>query len=114
MTTVEDVKNILDTSLTDSRIDAFIASAEVITGGIDSLPQATIDEITKWLTAHFIVARTGQAVSVKAGSVAADFANVYSGRLSSTAYGQTAMSLDSTGTLSAADGRNIKLKAIPE
>ena len=76
MTTVEDVKNILDTSLTDPRIDAFISSAEVITGSIDSLPQETIDEITTWLAAHFIVARTGQAVSVKAGSVAADFANV--------------------------------------
>lgn len=113
MITPADVKDILDTDLLDTRIEVFIASAEVLTSGI-GLSVDTVEQITMWLTAHLIDARKGQVLKVKAGSVQAEFADVYSSRISSTSYGQIALSLDTTGTLEAADGRNINLIAIPQ
>lgn len=109
-----------DTELSDGVIQAFITSAErylVSTSVSASVDATTVEELTKWLAAHFITSTVERlAISEKAGPTEQKFANVYSKNLSSTPYGQTAITLDYSGILNqiSQGKRNIVFLAIPE
>lgn len=100
---VADVKDIIETSLTDSEINAFINSANrlvnatVALTGIDS---SILTEIEQWLSAHFLAIRDQRVEREKVGG---EWEATYQGKtekgLSSTTYGQQAIILDYTGTL---------------
>jgi len=106
---VSDVKAILDTSLSDADIQAYITgSTALVTSvlGSSSLSDDLIMEITRWLTAHMIAStREQQLSSAGAGSAKAVFQGVTGMGLDSTLYGQQVKILDTTGAMAALSGK---------
>ncbi len=100
---VNQVKDIIDTGLTDGQIRAFINTShnfvvDLLTG--EGLTEATLTEIELYLSAHLLSLREQQAESESIGS---EYTVKYQGKtdkgFEATMYGQTAMSLDTTGKL---------------
>lgn len=116
--TADDVKEILDTDLTDTRIDAFITGANVFVTkilGNKNLGVDLLKEIERWLSAHYIAATINrQAIEQVAGPVEQKFSDVFGKNLDSTTYGQTAQGLDPTGLLAKAGMKTVSFKAINE
>lgn len=103
-TTALEVKQILDTDLSDNIVKAFINTANIIVsdvlGSDTTLSANQLKEIEKWLTAHILSAtreREAQKEEVGDGNV------TYSGKtgmgLQATMYGQQVLMLDTTGKL---------------
>lgn len=114
-TTIQNVKLILDTALTDAAVDAFIASASRLMDTLfDDEDEDLLEELETWLTAHLIVStREPMAESVSAAGVSVKTASVKTGTgLSSTAYGRQAMMLDTTGILSAWGSGNRSIPVV--
>ena len=116
-TTATEVKQIIDTDLSDTIVDAYIAGAtELVTeviGSNTSLSDTLKEEIERWLSAHMIAAtRERPLVSGEAGGAKA----VYQGKagmgLESTLYGQQVMVLDTSGSFAALGGKSAKMTAI--
>lgn len=101
------VKQILETDLTAVELQPFIIAANAL---IDAriptaeLSPATLKEIERWLAAHFACAKDPRAQSEKIGN---EYQVSYTGTtgagLMATIYGQTAVSLDRTGSLAASE-----------
>lgn len=108
--TAADVQEILDTTLEASVINAFINTAHTFIEanlGSANLGEAMLTEIEKWLAAHFLSIRDRR---VKSENIAGEYSVTYEvGNLGeglmSTTYGQTAVALDTSGTL---DNLNLK------
>ena len=104
--TVADIKAILDTSLEDVPINAFIASANALVTNKIAVATVTqtddqLKEIERWLAAHFIAStREQQLQKAKAGSAVSEFQGITGKGLAATFYGQNALLLDISGTLS--------------
>lgn len=103
-TNVADVKNIIETALTDPIIEAYVNSANVfVTGTLDGkgLSDAVMEEIEKWIAAHMIAStRERMGKEEEAGGARIEYLGKYGEGLSSTPYGQMAIQLDTSGTLS--------------
>jgi hypothetical protein len=116
--TTDEVKEIIDTDLTDPRITAFITGASTVidTNLADqNLDAAVLKEIERWLSAHYIaLAFERQAIHEKAGPAEQRFADVFGMYLEDTTYGQTASSLDPTGILAGLGKKKIQFKAVSE
>lgn len=114
----EEVKEIIDTELSDTRIGAFITAANTLINDKllnKGLASSTLKEIERWLAAHYISASIErQAIEEEAGPASQKFSDFFSQGLNSTTYGQTARTLDPSGTLTSLDLKTINLKAIPE
>ena len=104
-TTVDLVKDILDdTELDEDVIESFINSANVfVTAALGTtLGTSLLAEIERWIAAHMIVStRERQSVKEEAGTAKIQWAGVWGSGLLSTTYGQTAVALDTSNTLSA-------------
>jgi hypothetical protein len=114
-TTATEVKKILDsTALSDTDIDSYIVTANVLVN--DVLGTGTTDlltEIEKWLTAHLIVStRERQAESEEAGGAKIKYTGKYDAGLKSTTYGQMVLTLDTTGKMATLSGRAAKITAV--
>lgn len=112
--TASEVKEIMDTTLSDVIVGAYITSANTLvnsvlgTGATDLLK-----EIERWLTAHMIaVTRERQAQKEGAGGAYIEYTGKYGQDLSSTSYGQMAMALDTTGALAGLAGKSASITAI--
>jgi hypothetical protein len=103
-TNVDDLKNIIDTDLSDPILEAYINSANVfVTGVLDDkgLSDAIMEEIEKWVAAHMIAStRERMGKEEEAGGARIEYLGKYGEGLASTPYGQMAIQLDTTGTLS--------------
>jgi hypothetical protein len=119
-TTSDAVMDIIETTLESYVVERYINSASVM---IDSnltnkgLSDALLVEIEMWLSAHLIAAtRERMAKDEGAGGAYIKYAGAWGEGLTSTPYGQPAMSLDSSGTLSSlSKGRNqASTRAIPQ
>lgn len=104
----DDVKEVIDTDLTNSAINRFINQAYVTTiplsGRLGSCGGSTAHaEIQCQLAAHFIaMSRERQTVSESVGGeVSVKFAGQTGKGLEATTYGQNALALDCSGTLAA-------------
>lgn len=116
-TTADKIKEILDTSLTDTQINGFIAGAtalvDEVLGDVTSISDTLKAEIERWLTAHMIAStREQQLQSAKAGSTGATYQGQTGKGLESTFYGQTAMRLDASGKLAALGKASVSITAI--
>ena len=106
---------VYDTAIIDAEANVFITAANLLvnivntTGGITAA--ATLKEIERWLSAHFICIRDPQASSEKAGSVGQSLQNKVDLHFNQTRYGQMALLLDTSGTLAAlqaqAEGKGV-------
>ena len=117
-TNITDVRLIITTSITDPQVTAFITSANLFVTnhlGGSVLDAATLQDIERWYTAHMI-AMTYERVARKeeAGSAKVEYVGTFAQGLKQTMYGQTAIELDSTGTLDKlADGnKSISIQAL--
>lgn len=114
-TTIEDVKDIIDTELDDSRIERHMTTANVL---VDSnlagrLSEEELTEIETWLAAHYI-ALTSERVAKKegAGGASIEYAGEFGAGLSATQYGQVAIALDASGTLASLGGKQVSMKSL--
>lgn len=116
--TVDEVKEIIDTSLTDAQITAFITAANALVS--ESVTSTAIGtdqkkEIERWVTAHLIAStREQQLIEAKAGSASAKFQGQTGMMFKSTFYGQNALLLDSSNALARLGGKGIQLYAVPQ
>lgn len=99
---VQEVANLTSTSGVQIAIDValnFVAST--LTGS--GLSQATLDYIALYLACHFAVltAQKGPMMEDRIGEVTERYHNIYGKGLLATRFGQQAIALDTTGTLSA-------------
>lgn len=114
--TATEVKLIIDTSLSDEIIDAFISGAyEALEEAFSevSISEGLRKELERWVAAHLIAStREQQLQEAAAGSAKAKFQGKTGMDLRSTFYGQNALSLDYTGTLASLGGKGVSIKAI--
>lgn len=101
-TTAAEVKEIMATGLTETQIIPFLTTANaMVTARLASsgLSDATLEEIEKYLAAHFASIKSKYAIREKIGE--ADSWTGYKGGvgLAATPYGEVAQMLDTTGTL---------------
>lgn len=107
-----------DATRTQAVIEGFIASATVFIDTLFSGVTASdelLKELERWLTAHLItVGRERLSKKEGAGGASIEYAVSVGQGLSATPYGQMAVQLDTTGTLSeAADQKkSVYFKAI--
>lgn len=106
LVTVNDVRQIIETNLSDAEVEAFINSADIIVSKIyendTMMTPALKAEVEKWLTAHLIaVSRERQIDEISAGgAVSIKFQGNSGLGLESTLYGQNALLFDVSGKLS--------------
>lgn len=101
--TIDDVKLIIDTSLTDAQITPFLAMATTLV--TDKLASQTClsddakDQIEALLAAHFLSMRDQRVSSEKVGDASFTYQGQTGMGLKSTFYGQQAIALDCSGVL---------------
>ena len=114
----DDVKEIIDTNLTDARINAFInmavAMTSILSGELDACGgDDTLESIQLLLAAHFLTLyeRTAKSESI-GGQWSVTWAIKEGPGLESSLYGQAAMNLDCSGLLSTAGWRNATFNVV--
>ncbi|MFA5526892.1 MAG: DUF4054 domain-containing protein [Acholeplasmataceae bacterium] len=107
--TAADVKNILDTSLEEADINAFIGGAAALVDSVVGTVTDTLKfEIVRWLTAHLIAStREQQIAEATAGPASVKFQGQSGLGLNSTQYGQQVKILDASGKLAALDKQKV-------
>lgn len=102
-TTAEAVRDIIDTDLETEQIHAFINSAyNYVTARLadKGLSSDQLADIETWLAAHFLSTRDQRAAQEQIGQ---EYRVTYQGKtdmgLNATTYGQMAIALDTSGTL---------------
>jgi len=115
--TGEEVKQIINTALTEDEVDPFINVAHLMIeehlAGVTSLSDDLLMEIERWLAAHFVEIRTPSVRSKGVDGANTVYQIGYLGQgLNATRYGQMVLLLDSTGTLAAIGKRKAEFKAI--
>lgn len=104
-----DVKNILDTSLEDADINAYIGAAiALVDSVVGTVTDALKFEIVRWLAAHLIAStREQQIAEATAGPASVKFQGHTGLGLNSTQYGQQVKVLDASGKLAALDKQKV-------
>lgn len=100
--TEAEVKEIIDTTLTDEQITPFLNSANVLIADVlsdEGYGAATLKEIERWLAAHFVAIRDPRVAKEKIGDVDAAYHGKSGLGLNHTPYGQQVMILDHHGKL---------------
>ena len=110
----EELKSIFPTSLTDAALELFTAAAiELVTVelGSSGLSAARLNSIAMFLSAHYASSADPRMKSASFDGYKYIVQGETSEGLSGTAFGQTAMSLDSTGVLVTLSKKKMKLVA---
>lgn len=97
-----EVKTIFETEMTSSDLEPFIKSANALINSQSDmleLSDALLKEIEEWLSAHFASSKDQRISYQDFGLSKVKFQGEYKTSLNSTSYGQTAVSLDTSGTL---------------
>ncbi|MEE9356491.1 MAG: DUF4054 domain-containing protein [Methylococcaceae bacterium] len=114
----DEVKEIIDTSLSDDVIGAYIQAANLtitkLLGSSTALSDDQKKEIERWFTAHLMACtREQQAKAEKAGEASITYQGKTGEGIKSTHYGQMCLVLDTTGILAASLGkRKISITAV--
>lgn len=111
--TAAEVKEIINTSLSELQVSPYITSANVYVTdrlGTSTLAAATLKEIERWFTAHMIATtRERVAKSEEAGGARIEYIGQFGEGLKSTPYGQMCISLDTTGLLAQEGKKKISM-----
>lgn len=116
-TTATEVKQIIDTDLSDTIVEAYISAANYtvteVLGSDTTLADGHKTEIERWLTAHLIAAtREQQAIEEGAGGAKIKYQGVTGKGLEGTMYGQQVLAMDATGKMRKLSGRAASVTAI--
>ena len=115
----DEVKEIIDTSLSDPVIEAFISAANPtvteLLGSITSLSAVQLKEIERWFTAHLIACtRERQIDKETTGQAGATYSGQTEMGLDATMYGQQVKVLDTSGIMAQRIGKKLaSVYAIP-
>lgn len=103
LVTISEVKDIIDTSLEDASITAFINMAStIVTDKLDGkscLTDEAKKEIEKLLTAHFITMNDRQLSASKTGDASFTYQGATGMGLQASLFGQSAILFDCSNTL---------------
>jgi hypothetical protein len=109
-TTVARVRSIMaEMAILDADIESYIGASNTYVNSrlADAgLAEIVLEEIERWVCAHMIACtRERMASKEAAGSASIEYIGEYTQQLSSTPYGQMAITLDTSGTLLASGMR---------
>jgi len=111
-----EVKEIISTSIGTSIIETIITTANTIVNSNltgKGLSDNVLKQIEMWLSAHLIASTYNrQAQSKKVGDAKDDYAKLGM-NFKSTTYGQTAILLDSSGSLVNVGMKSASIEAVP-
>lgn len=117
-TSIQNVKDIMATALTDPQIQAIIKQAnEMVTRtlGGEGMEEALLEDIETWLTAHIIaIGKERQVLSEKVGDIWLTYNKNPNGFFQSTTYGQFVLVLDSSGKFQQATKQRASIVAIKQ
>lgn len=98
--TADEVRLILNTTLSNDSLEAFINSADVVVNNMyaeENVSEAVKHEVCLWLSAHFAAMRERQETEVEISGSRAKFGGKFGDVLRFTQYGQQVLLLDPTG-----------------
>lgn len=110
-----EVKEIIDTTLTENEIAPFITAANLIVTDIltgSGLLSAQLKEIERWLTAHFVAIRDPRISAEKTEGASATYHGKSDMGLDHTPYGQQVKLLDTTGALANLGKRKASVETL--
>lgn len=110
-----EVKEILDTALTESEIAPFITAANLIVTDMlssSALSTAMLKEIERWLAAHFVAIRDPRISREKTEEAEATYHGKSDMGLNHTPYGQQVKVLDTTGTMANLGKRKASVEVL--
>jgi hypothetical protein len=112
-----EVKEIIETTLTDIQVSPFIKAANAtvtkLLGTTTNLSDAQKKEVERWLSAHLIACtKARQAKSKKTGKASITYQGETGKGINSTHYGQMAAALDTTGKITNIGKRRVSLTAV--
>jgi len=114
--TTEEVKQIIET--VEAEIEPFIKAANIVVSEHlvgSGMGAATLKEIERWLTAHFISVKDKRPRSENIGAAQMVYETPLLGKgLDGTMYGQQVKILDSSGRLSALGRKRVVFDVISE
>lgn len=116
-TTATEVKQIIDTDLSDTIVDAYITAANAVVtevlGSDTTITDTLKEEIERWYAAHLIaVSRERQLVKGEAGPASATYAGAFGAGLKGSTYGQQVEAMDSTGKMAALSRKSASFSAV--
>ena len=111
-----EVKEIIDTTLTEVQIAPFITAANLtitdMLGASTVLSSDQLKEIERWLAAHFVAIRDPRISREKTEEAEATYHGKSDMGLDHTPYGQQVKMLDTTGTLTNLGKRKASAKIL--
>lgn len=117
-TTKTAVKAIIDTTLEDHEIDAFIAQSNSIVTRVTSnenLSTTLLKDLETWLTAHLMaISKERQPLEERVGDIWLVYQESPSGFLQSTTYGQMVLFLDTSGAFQKTAMKKATIRAIKQ
>jgi hypothetical protein len=114
-TTIAEVRALITTTLTDAGVTAYITAANnFVTAHLDGLlDDDLLAEIERWIAAHYIAGtQERMAKREEAGTAKVEYIGEAAMGLNATFYGQTAIGLDTTGTLSQVSKGNGQIEIL--
>lgn len=99
-TTNDEVKKIIDTDLTAEEVNPFLNAADVLVADLlsdEGYGNDLLQQIVKWLAAHFVAIRDPRVAKEKFGDADATYQGKTGMGLQHTSYGQQVMILDHHG-----------------
>ena len=107
-----EVKEIINTSLSDPTIVSFIDASNItitaLLGDSTVLSSAQLKQIELWFCAHLIACtRQREKQSERTGQASASYSGMTGKGLDATMYGQMCKALDTTGVLAADSGKKV-------
>jgi hypothetical protein len=107
-TTATDVKDVIDTNLSDSVVESFITTANIYVTdklGGEGLSADLLEQIEKWFTAHLIaMSRQKEVTREEVDNAQVEYAGKFGQNLQATRYGQVVITLDTTGIMVGSKG----------
>ena len=100
--TEAEVKEIIDTELTDEQVTPFLRAANLLVTEVlsdEGYGTSLLAEIERWLAAHFVAIRDPRISKEKIGDADATYQGKTGLGLNHTSYGQQVMILDVHGKL---------------
>ena len=113
--TMIDIQAIMDIDSSITNIDAFIAGGNLFVNnalGGEGLPESLLKEIERHVVAHMVSSLDPRAIRDKTEEVEVTYSGKYGMGLDSTAYGQMAILLDTTGNLAKSGMRKASIGII--
>mgnify|MGYP000919659445 CR=1 FL=1 len=114
--TAAEVKDVIDTELEDSEINACINTAHVMIAGrsrmLTELDDDTLAQIETWLAAHFVSVREPRVEQETVDETTVRYALPRASSITESTYGQVAIALDTTLSLTGVTTRRAVIEAV--